>query len=378
LIPEAQLREWEKLQVALAAKADLTDARLGFDPSNVIGDLVSPPSAAAATAASSSSLGPLGNPAAAIATSGLAASAAAATAATSPSPASSPAASASSNLPPLRFVGGLDISFVKDTAIAVASLVVLDISSLDLAKAAAPSDAAAAETKHPISKAKGSSPAAAAASASSSSSCKSGIDSAFPVVYEDMLHCTMDVPYVPGYLSMRELPALQQLLKRVRERSPQFVPQIIFLDGNGVMHHRKCGLAVHLGVVEDVPVVGVAKGILNVDGMSREWTERHVVAQSGAKLASGVVAADGTFAYRGVNLVPLRGTSGFMYCYGALTGNSKNKPVYISPGHRCSFRTAALLAIRLSVFRVIEPTRQADLRSRAYIAEHFADVSVSD
>lgn len=359
-IPEAQLREWEKLQVQLAAQAEFTDAKLGWDPSSIFdAEEAAPATLAPVTAASGAPAvaaatpgqsNPLANTWAAIATRGLTAG-----------------ASDSPKLPSLRWVGGLDISFVKDTSIAVASLVVLDVSSLDSANKSAPAIAA--------SKATGTA-AAAAASANKNSSIR-GQDAPFPVVYEDMLHCTMNVPYVPGYLAFREVEPLRQLIKRIKERAPQFLPQVYFVDGNGVHHFRKCGLATHFGVLENVAIVGVAKNLLNVDGLSRDSAEKLVLEVSSRKLQPGIADQDGNFVYRGTTLAAMRGASGFLYGYGALTGNSTTKPVYISPGTNISFRTAAKLAVRLAPFRVVEPIRQADLRSRKYIAENLT-ISTND
>ena len=46
-----------------------------------------------------------------------------------------------------------------------------------------------------------------------------------------------------------------------------YSPQVILVDGNGVLHHRKFGMACHLGVILDVPCVGVAKNLLRVSGI---------------------------------------------------------------------------------------------------------------
>ena len=49
----------------------------------------------------------------------------------------------------------------------------------------------------------------------------------------------------------------------------ELVPDIIMVDGNGVLHPRRCGLASHLGVVLDVPTIGVGKKLLQVDGLTK-------------------------------------------------------------------------------------------------------------
>jgi deoxyinosine 3'endonuclease (endonuclease V) len=71
-------------------------------------------------------------------------------------------------------------------------------------------------------------------------------------------------------------------------------------------------------------------------------------------------------------LVPLVGRSGALWGYAALTGNSTANPIFMSSGHLISPLTAARLTLALAVHRVVEPVRQADLRSRRYITENAA------
>jgi deoxyribonuclease V len=64
-------------------------------------------------------------------------------------------------------------------------------------------------------------------------------------------------PYVPGYLSFREIPAVLAALKQLTTR-----PDLLLCDGQGLAHPRRFGLACHLGVLTNIPSIGVAKSRL--------------------------------------------------------------------------------------------------------------------
>ncbi len=61
-------------------------------------------------------------------------------------------------------------------------------------------------------------------------------------------------PYIPGYLSFRELPPLLSLAKEVQAAGK--MADALLVDGNGILHQRRAGIAVHLGVLLDHPAVG--------------------------------------------------------------------------------------------------------------------------
>lgn len=65
-------------------------------------------------------------------------------------------------------------------------------------------------------------------------------------LYEDLTPVTLTQPYATGYLAFREAPALVELVGRLRARRPDLVPQVLMVDGNGVLHPRGCGLACHV------------------------------------------------------------------------------------------------------------------------------------
>jgi deoxyribonuclease V len=138
----------------------------------------------------------------------------------------------------------------------------------------------------------------------------------------------LEFPYVPGFLSFREIPALLAALKTLRR-----LPDLLFCDGQGYAHPRRMGLATHLGIVLDRPTIGCAKSIL-IGEHGRVGNEKGAWA---AMMDGGETIG------------------------AALRTRSGVKPVYVSQGHRVSLETA--LRITLSVCdgtRIPRPTREAD------------------
>lgn len=139
-------------------------------------------------------------------------------------------------------------------------------------------------------------------------------------------------PYMPGFLSFREAPALTAALNKLTLK-----PDLILVDGQGIAHPRKMGIASHLGVLWDRPTVGCAKsrlvGVYQEPGMKKgDW--------SPLKLDQEVVGA------------VLRTREGI-------------KPLFISPGHRINLADSLKTVLKsLTVFRIPEPLRRADHLSR--------------
>ncbi|MBD1935301.1 MULTISPECIES: deoxyribonuclease V [Cyanophyceae] len=135
-------------------------------------------------------------------------------------------------------------------------------------------------------------------------------------------------PYVPGFLSFREIPAVLDALEKLA-----IAPDLILCDGQGIAHPRRFGIACHLGVLIDVPTIGVAKSLLI--GKHEELP-----------LERG-------------NWQPLVHRSETI---GAVLRTRKGvKPVYVSSGHRVSLTTAIDYVMRCTPkYRLPETTRWAD------------------
>ncbi|KAJ8283852.1 hypothetical protein COCON_G00027020 [Conger conger] len=207
----------------------------------------------------------------------------------------------------LERVGGVDLSFIKgDDINACAQLVVLSFPELEL-------------------------------------------------LYEDCQMVTLNAPYVAGFLAFRETPCLLEALQHLERTQPSLMPQVVFVDGNGLFHYREFGVACHLGVLCGLPCVGVAKNLLQVQGVIR--SEEHLSQISELK--------------KGGDSFPLRASSGRVLGEALRSSDASTKPVYVSVGHRISLDTAMRLTRRCCRYRVPEPIRQADIRSREYLRTHF-------
>ena len=178
-------------------------------------------------------------------------------------------------------------------------------------------------------------------------------DGSMRVVYEDYEMIVLSEPYLPGFLAFREVPHLVRLLDRLRLRAPQLFPQLLLIDGNGLLHPRGFGLACHLGVLADVPTIGVAKNLHMIDGLDRGWVD--------ARAAASLKRAGESFT--------LVGNSGTEWGACMRATDASSNPIYVSIGHRISLPTAVSITHACCQHRVPTPVRLADLNSRERIRQ---------
>ncbi|ADD04711.1 endonuclease V [Natrialba magadii ATCC 43099] len=161
----------------------------------------------------------------------------------------------------------------------------------------------------------------------------------------ERVHAVTDLktPYIPGLLSFREGGAILAALESLTVE-----PDLFLFDGSGRIHFRQAGIATHIGVVRDVPSIGVAKSLLcgrlqgDTDNLS-----------AGTRVA--IEADDSVDAPAGTLLG---------YAVQTRQYDSPNRyinPLYVSPGHRVGPETAADLVLGLAgSYKLPEPVRLAD------------------
>jgi deoxyribonuclease V len=160
----------------------------------------------------------------------------------------------------------------------------------------------------------------------------------------------LSLPYVPGLLSFREG---GPILDAVRELDHD--PDLWLFDGSGRIHYRQAGLATHMGVVLDVPSVGVAKGLLC--GTPRRSTEN---LPEGARVP--IDPDDDVETIGDAGESPGGGPLGYAVQTRQYDSPDRHvNPVYVSPGHRVGAASAADHAEALCAgYKLPEPIRLAD------------------
>lgn len=149
------------------------------------------------------------------------------------------------------------------------------------------------------------------------------------VVEERALRIAVSFPYVPGFLSFREIPPLLEVFRQL-----EHTPAAVVCDGQGIAHPRGLGLAAHLGLCLDLPCLGCAKtrlfGVHATPGLERWSTSDLLREDTGERL-------------------------------GLVVRTRRNvQPVYLSPGHKIDFAGALeILKAVTPQYRLPETTRRA-------------------
>lgn len=169
------------------------------------------------------------------------------------------------------------------------------------------------------------------------------------IVYEDHEITLLDIPYVSGFLGFREIPVYKILFDRLKKNNIKYMPDIIFVDGFGILHPRGFGSASHLGLELDIPTIGVGKTLLSIDGF-----DEYEIKNKFKKMC----VKKGDF----VNII---GTTGKIYG-AALKSSYSINPIYVSVGHKISLASALQIVNNLCMYKNPEPIRNSDIKSKLY------------
>jgi len=134
-------------------------------------------------------------------------------------------------------------------------------------------------------------------------------------------------PYMPSFLSFREVPAAVSAIRKLTLR-----PDVFLVDGHGYAHPRRLGFASHLGLVLDAPTIGVAKNLLCGEVRNHANDKWKPIVHEGEIVG------------------------------GAVFKSPHAKPIYVSVGHKVSLETAVKIVLHCrKEQRIPEPLRQAHL-----------------
>lgn len=142
------------------------------------------------------------------------------------------------------------------------------------------------------------------------------------------------MPYVPGLLSFREMPALLGAFQKLKQ-----LPDLIMVDGQGIAHPRRMGIAAHLGLWLEIPSIGCAKSLL-----TGKFDKEALSEEAGSW----------------VPLLYKKETIGAV-----VRTRTRVNPMFISSGHLISLETSIRYVLACCKgYRLPEPTRLADKLSK--------------
>ncbi len=132
---------------------------------------------------------------------------------------------------------------------------------------------------------------------------------------------TPETRYIPGLFQLREGPIILELLKRIDH------PGIVLIDGNGILHPRRFGLASYIGLKKDIPTIGIAKRLMIGEIAQRSKDSADIIHNNEV--------------------------------VGRAVWLGKRKPVYVSIGHRISLDSAVKIVHETCVDGYPEVLRKA-------------------
>lgn len=144
-------------------------------------------------------------------------------------------------------------------------------------------------------------------------------------------------PYISAYLAFREAPSFFEAFRKIKIR-----PDVTLVDGNGIAHPRKMGLASFMGVTADICTIGCAKRPSYPFSLPGKKRGQFTFFRNEREEKVGLC---------------LRTRDGV-------------KPVFVSPGHRIDFRASMKIVLMCSKFRIPEPLRRAHISASQIFAKN--------
>lgn len=159
------------------------------------------------------------------------------------------------------------------------------------------------------------------------------------VLEEHVAEHEVHFPYIPGFLSFREIPAVLAALNKLKTN-----PDAIMCDGQGIAHPRGLGIASHIGVLTGLITIGCAKSRLI----------------GYCKMPNLAKGSSSPLTYNGRVI-------------GAVLRTKQNvRPLFISPGHQIDLESAIKLVLEcVTKYRLPEPTRLADRLAAKWKKENY-------
>jgi deoxyinosine 3'endonuclease (endonuclease V) len=158
------------------------------------------------------------------------------------------------------------------------------------------------------------------------------------IVYEDHEITVLDVPYISGFLGFREIPTYKILFERLKINDPDKYPDVVMVDGFGILHQRSFGSASHLGYILDIPTIGVGKTMMEIDGID----ERTIKTQFRDNCTK-----KGEY-------IKIVGKSGKVYGSALKNSDDTQNPIYVSIGHKICLETASEIVNELSQYKIFK------------------------
>ena len=159
------------------------------------------------------------------------------------------------------------------------------------------------------------------------------LDQNFYVIEERIFTSKVTFPYIASFFAFREGPLIIQHFPKLEHK-----PDILFIDGHGIAHPEKMGLASYVGVTLNFPTIGIAKKNLStsLSEYPKKIKEKGIMYNEEQKIVGYIIKT-----------------------------SKDSKPIYISPGNLISIESAAAIVLRMvHGHKLPEPSRRAHLLSR--------------